>query len=275
MGGSVAERLIVGGNEVGVFDLDATAIARLVAKGAIEKTLDTVGDCEILITSLPNDEAVRSTLLDSTILDSDGPKVLMEISTILPETMTQVAEYASQHGLMVVDAPVSGGPNEALAGTLTLLVGADDNAVNAARSVLEQLGTIERVGMPGHGKATKLVNNTMSMGNMAVAVEAFTLGIKLGLEPHQLFEVLSRSGGRSHHFEKRMPYALDRDFKARFAVSLCEKDLRLALKVAGDADYAMPICNSVYEIYELASAKGLANEDMVAIIKVYEEWARI
>jgi 3-hydroxyisobutyrate dehydrogenase-like beta-hydroxyacid dehydrogenase len=173
-----------------------------------------------------------------------------------------------------VDAPVSGGPADALAGSLTLLIGAEAEALNRARPVLAQLGSIEHVGPPGHGKAAKLVNNTMTMGNMVVAAEAFTLGVKLGLDPDALFDVLSRSGGRSHHFVKRMPLALARDFTARFALYLSEKDLRLALEMGHDVSYAMPVASTVHQIYELARAKGLADEDMVAVIKVYEEWAQ-
>lgn len=275
MGGSVAERLISQGANISVSDLSAEAVAKLQAKGATALSPESVGDCDVLITSLPNDAAVRAALLDSGVLNTPGLDLLIELSTILPDTMREIEAAATGHDVRVVDAPVSGGPAEALAGTLTLLVGADEDALELARPILEQLGTIEHVGPAGHGKAAKLVNNTMTVGNMAVAAEAFTLGVKLGLEPHRLFDVLSRSGGRSHHFQKRIPYALERDFSARFALQLSEKDIRLALQMGHDACYAMPVASAVHQMYELARAHGLAEEDMVAVIKIYEQWANL
>jgi 3-hydroxyisobutyrate dehydrogenase len=182
-------------------------------------------------------------------------------------------EAGARHDVAVVDCPVSGGPGEALAGKLVELVGADDAALARVRPVLEALGTVEHVGAVGHGKTVKLLNNLMAMGNIVVAAEAFTLGVKLGLDRDDLFDVLSRSGGRSFHFLKRFPYALADDYSARFAVRLGEKDIRLGLELAHDADYPMPTASIVHQIFEMARAKGLGNEDVVAVLKVFQEWA--
>jgi 3-hydroxyisobutyrate dehydrogenase len=273
MGGAVAERLLRRGHEVAVFDLDQAAIERLVALGAEAPDSVAGWEGEALVVSLPDDAAVHSVLIDGTALDEPAPKLLVELSTILPATMEEVAVAARSRDVAVLDAPVSGGPNEARAGELTLLVGAEDEALAAGRGLLEDIGSVEHVGPAGHGKAAKLVNNTMTMGNMAVAAEAFTLGVKMGLDPRRLYDVISRSGGRSHHFEKRIPYVLEGDFTARFALGLSEKDLRLALQMGHDASYPMPLASSVHQVFEQARARGLSKEDMVAVIKVYEEWS--
>ncbi len=271
MGGAVAERIVGSGFATSVYDVDATAVDRLVAVGATAATIPSIAQCDIVVTSLPSDAIVRSVLLDGGLLTAMGSSVLIELSTILPTTMRELA--AAARDVAVVDAPVSGGPMEARAGALTLLVGATDANLERAHPVLEVLGAIEHVGSVGDGKVVKLVNNLMTMGNIAVAAEAFELGVSLGLDPRRMFDVLNRSGGRSQHFTKRMPWVLDRDFEARFALALGEKDVRLGLELAHASGYVMPVAACVHQLYEMGIAKGLGREDVVSVIKLYEDWA--
>lgn len=269
MGGSVAARLARSELDTRVYDIDRAAVARAVAEGATEATLETASDVDVVVTSLPNDAIVRSVLLEQSVLERLTGKLLIELSTILPETMREVAAVAKQHSVAVVDSPVSGGPAEARSGKLVLLVGADDAALANGRPVLEQLGEIKHVGPVGSGKAIKLVNNLMSMGNMVVAAEAFALGERMGLDPRRMFEVLRQSGGSSHHLVKRVPYALDNDYAARFAVDLAEKDLRLAISMGGGVGYDMPVAAAVRQVYADAQEQGFGREDMVSVLKVY------
>jgi len=118
------------------------------------------------------------------------PRIVLEMSTVRPETVRAVPA-AFGVGVEVVDAPVSGGPADALGGTLSLLVGTDVPLTLLARSVLETLGAVHLVGRLGDGKLVKLVNNMISMSNVAVAAEAFQLGVDLGLDPERLYRVLS------------------------------------------------------------------------------------
>lgn len=273
MGGSVARRLVDSGFDTGVHDLSPEAVARSVAGGAraVNPAVDELGD--VVLTSLPGDQAVTEAVLDSGLLDRLRGRVLAELSTTLPETVERVAEQARPRDVAVVDSPVSGGPADASRGTLVLLAGADDDALRRAEPVLKTLGTIEHVGRAGHGKAVKLVNNLMSMGNVVVAAEAFTLGTTLGLDRQTLYDVLSRSGGRSHHFQKRIPYALADDYSPRFALDLGEKDLRLGLQLAHDQGYAMPTASIVHQVFEIGRTKGLGREDVIAVLKIFQEWA--
>jgi len=275
MGGAVARRLVESGFDTLVHDIDDAAVARLVERGATACTLAGAGAAEVIVTSLPNDAVVTATVIDSGVLTEWAGRVLVELSTTLPATVEAVADAGHPFGVAVVDCPVSGGPGEALAGTLVQLVGASADALARARPVLDVLGAVEHVGGVGHGKTVKLLNNLMAMGSIVVAAEAFTLGVKLGLDRHELFDVLSRSGGRSFHFLKRWPYALADDYTARFAVSLGEKDIRLGLQLAHEADYVMPAASTVHQIFEMARAKGIGHEDVVAVLKVYQDWARV
>ena len=275
MGGAMAERLLGEGMSVTVYDIRQASVERLMALGAKAATLEEIGDCDVLLTSLPSDDEVLKVLATARVLESLSGKVLIELSTILPSTMRRLAEIGAEHGVDVVDCPVSGGPREVLAGTLTLLVGAEPQAFERARPVLDALGTTHHVGVPGHGKAIKLINNTMTMGNMLLAAEAFTLGTKMGLDPQRMFDVLNQSGGRSHHFSKRMPNVLKGDFFPYFRLAMGEKDLRLALELAHEEGYVMPVASLAHQMYQVGINEGFGELDMAAVIKIYEGWAGI
>jgi 3-hydroxyisobutyrate dehydrogenase len=113
----------------------------------------------------------------------------------------------------------------------------------------------------------------MSMGNMVVAAEAMVLGVRAGLDPQRLFEILANSGGRSHHFLKRMPNVLKADFTPNFSIALSRKDVGLALELAASVGLPMPVASAVRQMYETAMASGLGGQDMAAITKLYEQWA--
>lgn len=273
MGGSVAQRLVDSGIDTRVYDISSEAVERLVSAGAraVDPHSGDLGD--FVLTSLPDDRAVTAAVLDSGVLTRLSGKVLIELSTILPATMSLVAARAREHDVAVIDAPVSGGPAEALQGSLVLLAGASSSVLHRASPVLNLLGTIEHVGDVGQGKAVKLVNNVMSMCHVAVAAEAFALGTTLGLDAERLYDVLSRSGGRSHHFTKRIPYVLAGDYSPRFSLDLGEKDLRLALQLAHDEGYVMPTASIVHQVFEMGRAQGLGAEDAIAVLKIFEGWA--
>ena len=272
MGGSMADRLAELGFTSIVSDLSAAAVQRAVENGS--RAGDVPGDAEIVISSLPNDAAVLSALTGPAFLEADGHgRCLVEMSTILPSTMEKVRDVLAPRGWSVIDAPVSGGPADARNGTLTLLVGAEDAALRPVEKLLGVLGTVEHVGTVGQGKAIKLVNNVMSIGNVVLAAEAFVLGEKLGIEPQRMYDVLSRSGGRSRNFNQRIPRVIERDFASRFSVVLSEKDLRLALSVAHETRYVMPLTAIIHQMCEMAIASGLGGEDIIAVAKLYERWA--
>ncbi len=267
MGGAIATRLLECGVPVAVWDTSDAAVASLVQRGATRFDPTSPAVAAVLV-SLPSDEAVAEALTDEVLSRIPGT-LLVELSTVLPSTVQALAERARPHRVEVVDAPVSGSPSDALAGSLVLMVGATEAALSRASPILELLGAVQHIGDVGTGKAMKLVNNAMSMGNMAVAAEAFTLGRRLGLDEQTMYEVISRSGGRSNQFEKRMPLALDGDYAPRFALRLAEKDLRLALASGHEVRHPMPIAATVHQLYEAGVARDLGDEDVVAILKLY------
>src|SRR5215204_4932223 len=237
MGGAMVEAILADGYRVWVYDIDAAAASALEPLGAQEAPGPgaLAAQADVILTSLPDARAVRAVYLGEEGLVS-GPRpgtVLVELSTIDPATIEELERVVSERGAVLLDVPVSGSPDEARRGELVLTAGGEREALAAVEPILKCFGrTIQYVGPAGAAKIVKIVNDMMTMGNVLVAAEAFCVGVKAGIAPDLLFEVLSGSGGRSHHFTKRFPNALAGDFKPGFSVALGEKDLGLALELS-------------------------------------------
>jgi 3-hydroxyisobutyrate dehydrogenase-like beta-hydroxyacid dehydrogenase len=131
------------------------------------------------------------------------------------------------------------------------------------------------VGPLGSGQVVKIVNNMMSMANVAIAAEAMVLGVKAGVDPQRLFDILSTSGGRSHHFLKRFPNVLAGDFTPHFGIGLSRKDLSLAMALAARLEMPLLVTSAVRQVYEAAHAQGFGHLDMAAVTRLYEQWTGV
>ena len=275
MGGAMALALRDAGLEVVGYDVSQESVTQLRAQG-VEATNDlrqAVADADAIVCSLPNSQIVRSALLsEGGVLEAAKPgAVLIEMSSIDPDTMKDVAKACAARGLAALDVPVSGGPNEARAGTLVLLIGGEEADIARGQPVLDALGGSQFVtGAVGTAKVVKLVNNVMTMGNILVASEAFAMGTAAGVDPAKLYEVLSQSGGRSHQFLKRFPSALERNFDPGFKMQLGEKDVALAVDVARSMSQPMPMASLIREMYQMALGLGYRDRDIVALVDMYQ-----
>lgn len=277
MGGAMVEAILAEGYRVTVYDVDAAAVSTSELSGA--RSAPSVGelaaDVNLIFTSLPDSRAVREVYLgEEGILSSvRAGTVFVELSTIDPATIQEVEKSVSELGVTLLDVPVSGSPDEARRGELVLTAGGDREALEAIDAVLRCFGQkIQYVGSVGAAKTVKIVNNMMTMGNVLVAAEAFCVGVRAGIDPDLLFEVLSNSGGRSHHFTKRFPNALAGNFRPGFSVALGEKDLGLALEFSRSLGMPTPTTGLVRQMYGIAMSEGLSSEDIVAVIKLFENW---
>ena len=278
MGSAMASRLAGSGVDVAGYDISEEARRALSDKGMkIEVSCkDVLAGRGIVLTSLPDPSAVRQAWLGEggIVALAEPNSLIVELSTIDPGTMKEVAAAAGRRGLAVLDCPVSGSPNEAGQGKLVLLVGAEPADIDRARPVLALLGeNIQHTGPVGTAKVVKIVNNMMSMGNVLVAAEAFALGVSAGVEPQKLYDVLSVSGGRSHHLTKRFPNALKGDFRPGFKMELGEKDLSLGIDLGRALHQPTPAASMVRELYALALAEGFRGQDIVALLAMYQNWA--
>jgi 3-hydroxyisobutyrate dehydrogenase len=280
MGGAMATRLAAQGHRVTGYDVAAGRMARAGDAGVMAATSPAGAAlaAEVVLSSLPDPAALRRAYLgaDGVLTGARAGATFIDVSTVDPDTWREVAAAAGAKGVDCLDAPVSGGPAEAGSGKLVFLVGGDGAVLERCRPLLLTLGTeIHHVGPLGSGQIVKLVNNVMSMGNMAVAAEAMVLGVKAGMDPQRLFDILSTSGGRSHHFLKRFPKVLAGDFTPYFGIGLSRKDVSLALAMAAKLEVPMLVTSTVRQVYEAAHAQGFGQLDMAAVTRLYEQWAGV
>jgi 3-hydroxyisobutyrate dehydrogenase-like beta-hydroxyacid dehydrogenase len=280
MGGQIARRLVATGYPVTGYEIDAGRARRAADAGVTMAASARLvaGASDVVLSSLPDPGTVRRVYLgDDGVLAGVRPGMtLIDVSTIDPDTWREVAAAAKARGVDCLDAPVSAGPVEAGTGRLVFIVGGDAAVLDRCRPLLMSLGSeIHHVGPLGSGQAVKLVNNVMSIGNVAVAAEAMVLGVKAGLDPQRLFDVLSTSGGRSFHFLKRFPRVLAGDFTLHFSMALSRKDIALALALAARLEMPMPVASTVRQVYETAHAQGFGELDMAGVTALYEQWTGV
>ena len=276
MGGGMCRRLL----EVGQFDVSATDVDprksdEFVPLGAhFAATADEIlQTCDIVVVSLPNPAIVKGVLAkESTLKTLKKGLIILDFSTLDSSTSKELSELLEPHGVLYVDTPVSGGPADTTKGSLTIIIGASEDELPTAMPVLNALGTsIHFANARGAGSTIKLVNNVMSLGNVLVAAEAFTLGAKAGVDGGTLFRILQHCGGRSFRLLKQFPKALQGNFAPGFMIDLAEKDLSLALEMARELKVPMMVTNLCHDFYLTASKTGRGALDTSAVLQYLEE----
>jgi len=278
MGAPMARNLVKAGHAVAVFDLDATAMARVKGATAAASGATAARGAAFVITMLPAGAQVRDAWLGAggMAAASDPDAVLIDCSTIDVATARDVASGA---GRAFLDAPVSGGVMGAEAGTLTFMVGGDAAAFARAESILMQMGRAAiHCGAAGAGQAAKACNNMMLAATMIVTAEAFLLAESLGLSHQALFDVASRSSGQSWSLSTYCPVPgpvpaspANRDYAPGFAASLMVKDLGLAVGAAEAGGVATPLGARALDLYRRFVAEGGGATDFSGIIRMLRE----
>ena len=277
MGKPMALNLLKAGHELYVFDVVAAAVADMTAQGAkaCQSPKELAQNVDAVITMLPNSKIVESTVAGANglLAGSHPGQVFIDMSSVSAGSTKQMAKLAKEKGVGYVDAPVSGGVVGATAGTLTIMVGGEPDDVQKVQPILQALGkNINHVGGVGAGDSIKIVNNLLLGINMAAVAEALVLGVKSGLSPQIMLDIIKGSSGRSYALEAKGPgFILKNNFAAGFAIDLQYKDLELATETAKSLGTPLPLGAMAQQIFEMARAKGLGREDISAVIKVWEE----
>lgn len=268
MGGPMALNLLKAGYELRVFDLASDALRKLTEAGASagRNPADTVREADIVITMLPASAHVSALYLgENGVLDAaKRGALLIDSSTIAPETSRQVAAAATAKGYAMIDAPVSGGTAGAAAGTLTFIVGGEPAALERARSVLQAMGrNIFHAGPNGAGQVAKICNNMLLGIQMVGTAEAIYLGVSLGLDPKVLSDIMVKSSGRNWTLELYNPWPgvmdnvpASRGYSGGFGTELMLKDLGLAQQAAQTCGAATPLGALTRLLYQLHQAAG-------------------
>lgn len=264
MGGPMAENLLKAGYALSVYDLSTEATARLQQAGAsvADSPKDAARNAQVIISMLPAGKHVHSVYLgegNSDGLLTDLPKgtLVIDSSTIAAADARKVAEAATKLGIDFLDAPVSGGTGGAIAGTLTFIVGGEDTAFAKAEPILAVMGkNIFHAGEHGAGQVAKICNNMLLGILMAGTAEAINLGVKNGLDPKVLSDIMLQSSGRNWTLEVYNPYPQvmenvpsSNGYQGGFMSKLMQKDLNLAMQTAKDTQVETPMGAKANELY--------------------------
>jgi 3-hydroxyisobutyrate dehydrogenase-like beta-hydroxyacid dehydrogenase len=275
MGGAMARRLIEGGHRVIAFDVSATACDALAAQGAgIASSARAVADtAPVVFLSLPNPEVVVDTMLGAHgVIDGKRLEVCVDLSTSGPEAAIKLAAALAERHIASLEAPVSGGIKGARDGTLSLMISGPESAWQRVRPLLEIFGRPFFMGeTAGAGQTMKLVNNLLGACAIAITAEGMTIGVKAGLDPARMVEVLNVSSGRSSATLDKWPRAvLPRTFDFGFASGLCLKDVRLCLAAAHALGVPLGVGSAVCELLERTVRTCGADSDFTAMTKIVE-----
>jgi len=282
MGGPMAQNQIKAGHRVRVFDVAAAAVATAVSAGAIAGATpaDAARDANVVITMLPAGKHVRDVYVNGGVFDAvKQGAVLIDCSTIDVPTAREVIAAAEAKGLLMVDAPVSGGTTGAAAGTLTFMVGGSDSAFTAAKPYLDVMGkNVVHAGAAGNGQAAKVCNNMLLGISMIGTCEAFALGEKLGLDPKVLFEISSKSSGQCWSMTTYCPVPgivptspANRDYQPGFAATMMLKDLKLSQEAAAGVHAQTPLGRAATAFYDQFVKDGYGNVDFSGIIRALND----
>ncbi len=278
MGGGMAANLARAGHSVRAFDLSADAVARAVANGCAAATnaAEAAAGADAIVTMLPAGTHVRAAYEGDLFAAASRHAILIDCSTIDVATAKSVGEAAAQHGLAMVDAPVSGGTAAADGGTLTFMVGGPGAAFAAARPILDAMGkAVIHAGGAGMGQAAKICNNMILGATMVATAEAFVLAEKLGLDAQTFFDISSKASGQSWSMTSYCPVPgpvptspANRDYQGGFAAALMLKDLKLAVAAATTAGASVPMGAQAEALYQLFANNGGGGQDFSAIVRL-------
>ncbi|MDN2580342.1 3-hydroxyisobutyrate dehydrogenase [Aquibium sp. ELW1220] len=276
MGNPMAANLVKAGHAVRGFDLVAANLEAAKGNGVavVADAAAAVDGAEVVITMLPAGKHVVAVWSDIAPKAAKGT-LFIDSSTIDVESARKAHAIAAEHGLLSVDAPVSGGTGGAAAGTLTFMAGGADDAFARAEPILEPMaGRIVHCGGDGAGQAAKICNNMILGISMIGVCEAFVLAEKLGLSHQALFDVASTSSGQCWSLTTYCPVPgpvpaspANRDYKPGFAAALMLKDLRLAQEAAAASGAVTPMGAEAAQLYALFNAQGGADADFSGIVE--------
>ena len=277
MGGNMAARFLTAGYTVFGESRNRAEARQLVDAGLEWRdTPRAVAEsADIVLTSLPDDDVVEAVASghDGILAGLSTDKIWIDLSTISPRKSRDLAKRARAQGAAMLDAPVSGSVPQVQSGTLTIMVGGDEQAYNRVVPLLQELGTPTRVGENGQGLALKLAINISLAVQMLAFAEGLALVDREGVDLKLASEVMTGSAIGSPMLKARAPLVLDLPDDAWFDVSLMHKDIRLALTMARELDVPLPSAEAADKALGEAEDLGYGERDIAALFAVLERSA--
>ena len=249
-------------------------VDRLMERGALfaHDLKQAAGESDFICFNLTSDDAVNAVAAGIAEYVRPGT-VIMDFSTISPDSANRLSQGFAEKGSCFLDCPVSGGAEGAAKGALTIMVGGDSDAYQKAMPILEMCGAnIQYMGESGLGQKAKLINQLLAWVNQSAVCEAMLLAEKSGIDLSSLYQVLETAWGRSWMLERSVKqYIIPREYDSSASIELICKDFAILERIAGQADYDIPITRSAKEWYDGAMKEGYAKKDPAIIIELMRD----
>ncbi|CAB3746151.1 L-threonate dehydrogenase [Paraburkholderia solisilvae] len=275
MGLGVARSLLRAGFTVHAYDLRGDVLQRFASEGGVAAASPAAlgAQCDIVLTLVVNAQQT-----DAVLFGEDGAasamkpgSVVLASATVPPSFAVDLGRRLEASGLLMLDAPVSGGAARAASGEMTMMTSGPSDAYDLCEDVLGAIAAkVYRLGA-GHGigSKVKIINQLLAGVHIAAAAEAMALGLREGVDPEMLYEVITHSAGNSWMFENRVPHILHGDYAPLSAVDIFVKDLGLVLDTARATKFPLPLSAAAHQMFMMASTAGHGSEDDSAVIKVF------
>ena len=280
MGGLMSGRLLNDGHKVVVYDVSEEAVAALEKNGAqrAASAAEVAGKAETVFLSLPNPDIVQRASLDNGgVIEGKKVKRVVDFSTIGPRAAGTVAKGLATRNIVYVDAPVSGGLKGAREGTLAVMVACPKAVYTELEPILKTFGKPFHLGeSAGQAQTMKLANNLLAAAAMALTSEAMVMGVKAGLYPKVMLDVINAGSGRNSASQDKFPKSvLPGTFDFGFATGLSYKDVRLCIDEAEALGVPMICGAAVRQMLAVTNAMYGADSDFTSMCKVVESWASV
>jgi 3-hydroxyisobutyrate dehydrogenase len=275
MGGGMAASLRRAGFSVHVFDVRRDVAEAFAADGGVAcKSATELADaCEIVISVVVNAAQTESLLFGDKGLAADlkAGSVFVMCSTVDPGWSISLEKRLAERGILYLDAPISGGAARAAKGEITMMTSGHPDAYTKVGATLDAMASkVYRLGdAAGNGSKIKIINQLLAGVHIAAAAEAMALGLRKGVDPAALYEVITNSAGNSWMFENRMAHVLAADYTPLSAVDIFVKDLGLVLDTARASKFPLPLASTAHQMFLQASSAGFGREDDSAVIKIF------
>jgi 2-hydroxy-3-oxopropionate reductase len=280
MGKPMAKNLLKAGFHLVVFSRNKRSVEELVQEKAIhaDSPKEIAERADVIITMLPDSPEVQEVILgkDGLIQGIKPGSVVIDMSSINPLVTQEIAGTLKGKGVEMLDAPVSGGEGGAIQGTLAIMAGGEKKVFNESMEIFKAMGrNIVHVGGIGAGGFAKLVNQIIVALNIAAVGEAFTFGVKAGLDPQVMYQAIRGGLAGSSVLETKAQMIFGRNFKPGFKIRLHQKDLMNALSTAKELGVPLPLSSLVQQIFVSLITDGRGDEDHSALATFFEKMAKV
>jgi 2-hydroxy-3-oxopropionate reductase len=280
MGKPMALNLIKAGYSLMVHDISPGPVSDLIKAGAKQGTSPAfIGEqCDVIITMLPDSPQVEEVIAgEGGVLENIQPgKIIIDTSSIAPLVAVRVSKAASEKGVGMLDAPVSGGEPKAIDGTLSIMVGGEEDTFNKVKDILLCMGASALlIGGIGSGNITKLANQIMVALHLAAMSEAMVFAEKAGVDTEKVFHAIRGGLAGSTVLDAKMPLILERNFKPGGPIRMHTKDLINVRDTALEIDAPIPLTVQVMEFMKALKADGKSEDDHGGLIQYHEKLAGV